>query len=539
MSKFSAIIRFGLFVTTIAILTPTAFADGIIIPQPPQCDPGPCTSPIPITQLAIEYHHVRVSIDNQVATTHVDQLFRNDNDWPIEGTYIFPIPKDATINEFSLWIDGVAVEGKVLTREEARQIYEEIVRTMRDPALLEYIDRGAVQASIFPIPPGGTSRIELEYTEILSAENGLLHYVYPLNTEKFSTELLEDVSISVRTKSSVPIRAIYSPSHEISLDRMDEFSFIAGYEASNVLPDKDFELYYSVAKEDIGLNLLSYRDSFGEDEDGYFLLLAAPSLKADRERSIAKDVILVLDRSGSMEGEKFRQAQEALKFVLDHLNPKDRFNIIVFSTGTDVYAASLQPASQTFQAKKWVDGLSSRGSTDINLALLEALAMVGDERPTMLLFLTDGLPTEGVTQSEQIINNVAAASPSNVRLFSFGVGYDVDTLLLDSLSQENHGATTYVKPNQEIDEIVSGFYSKITDPVLTDLYLDFGNITVYDVYPDPLPDLFSGSQLVLVGRYKGRGTETIELHGEVNGLRPRGDLLFSLVFGLRAKLVRC
>ena len=159
-----------------------AFADGIIIPEPPICDPGPCPRPIPIAQLAIEYHHVHITIEDQIATTHVDQVFRNDNDWQVEGTYMFPIPVGATISEFILWIDGEPVEGKVLTREEARQTYEDIVRTMRDPALLEYMDRGAVQASIFPIPPGGTRRIELEYTEILTAESGLISYRYPLNT---------------------------------------------------------------------------------------------------------------------------------------------------------------------------------------------------------------------------------------------------------------------------------------------------------------------------------------------------------------------
>jgi Ca-activated chloride channel family protein len=491
-------------------------ADGIIIPEPPICDPAPCPRPIPISQLAIEYHHVRVTIEDQIATTHVDQVFRNDNDWQIEGTYMFPIPVGATISEFVLWIDGEPVEGKVLTREEARQTYEQIVRTMRDPALLEYMDRGAVQASIFPIPPGGSRRIELEYTEILTAESGLINYRYPLNTEKFSTEPLEEVSISVSAESSVPIRAVYSPSHDVSIDRDGDFDFLVGYEAYDLKPDKDFDLFFSVAEEDFGLNLISYRDDLS-DEDGFFLLLAAPSVEVDPRISIAKDVILVLDRSGSMEGEKFAQAQEALQFILDHLNPEDRFNIIVFSTGTISYASSLRPASEADDARRWVDSLSARGSTDINLALLEAVSMAGKERPAMIIFLTDGIPTEGETDSDRIVRNIQNASPENVRLFAFGVGYDVDTILLDTLAQSNHGATTYVTPDQAIDETVSSFYAKVNDPVLTDLAIDFGDVVVYDVYPDPLPDLFAGSQLVVVGRFKGSGFETVKLSGEVNG----------------------
>jgi Ca-activated chloride channel family protein len=499
------------------LVTTTVWADGIIIPEPPICDPIPCPRPIPIAQLAIEYHHVKVTIEDQIATTQVDQVFRNDNDWQVEGTYIFPIPDGASINEFTLWIDGDPVEGKILTKEEARRTYEDIVRRMRDPALLEYVDQGAVQASIFPIPPGGTRRIQLEYTELLSADHGLIHYRYPLNTEKFSTQPLEEVSISVKAESSVPMRAVYSPSHKISVDRDSDFEFLVGYEDSQVKPDKDFDLFFSISEEDFGLNLLTYRDPLAEDDDGFFLLLAAPSVEVDPLQSIAKDVILVLDRSGSMEGKKFLQAQEALKYVLEHLNSEDRFNIIAFSTGTDSYSSRLRPASEATEADQWVDRLAAQGSTDINLALLEALELATGERPTMIIFLTDGLPTEGVIETDDILDNVREASPDNVRLFSFGVGYDVDTFLLDTLSQENHGATTYVTPDQAIDEIVTGFYGKVNDPVLTNISIDFGDIIYYDAYPDPLPDLFAGSQLVLVGRYKSDGFETIELSGEVNG----------------------
>lgn len=506
----------GVIAVSLATVLPVS-ADGIVIPRPPACDPLPCPEPLPIRQLAIKYHHVEISIEDQIAVTHVDQVFRNDNNWPIEGTYIFPLPLDATINEFVLWVDGEPVEANVMTREEARNTYEQIVRTMRDPALLEYMDRGAVQASIFPIPPGGTRQIELEYSQILSSDHGLIHYSYPLNTEKFSTQPLEEVSVGVRATSTTPIRAVYSPSHIVSLDRENDFEFTMGYEAQSVIPDTDFELYYSIADGDFGLNLVTYRDSSNE-EDGFFMLLAAPSIEVDRQRSIPKDVVIVLDRSGSMEGEKFIQAQDATRYILQHLNPGDRFNIIVFSTATNSYAPSLRPAAEAEQAINWVDRLSAQGSTDINLALLEALAFADSEGPTMLLFLTDGLPTVGETDSQSIIRNVTTANPKNARLFSFGVGYDVDTYLLDTLAQENRGGTTYVTPDMEIDESVSGFYAKVNDPVLTDIELDFGEMTVYDLYPDPLPDLFSGAQLVLVGRYKESGSETITLKGEVNGI---------------------
>jgi len=509
-----------LFLISLVVIAVLAFplparADGIIIPDPIPCDPIPCPAPIPLEQLAIRYHHVTVTIRDQVAVTHVDQVFYNPNSWQIEGTYIFPIPADAAVTNFVLWIDGAPVEGQVLDATQARQTYESIVATMRDPALLEYVGQGAVQARIFPIPPYGERRIELEYTQALPAEGGLVRYVYPLNTERFSVLPLESVSVSVDIQSSVPIRATYSPSHDIAVTQDNDNHTLAGYEATNVLPDTDFALYYSLG-ETQAFHVLSFRDPTDlTDPDGYFLLMLAPGVENDAQ-PIAKDLILVLDRSGSMEGEKFRQAQAALDFILDHLNENDRFNIIAFSTGTERYANTLRLASDADNARTWVSGLRAEGSTDINRALLEAVDMMNSERPTYLIFLTDGLPTEGVIDSQSILENFAETAPESLRLFIFGVGYDVDTYLLDSLAQGHHGTSTYVLPEDRLDEILSSFYTRISTPMLTNLELDFSGLTVFDQYPDPLPDLFAGSQVVVVGRYRDGGHVDVSLSGEVN-----------------------
>lgn len=516
-AKFT-LLAFILFVSAFILTTP-ALADGIIIPDPPICVPEPCPPgphPFPISQLEIRYHHVDISINDQIAVTRVDQVFYNPNDWTIEGTYIFPIPQDAAVTEFTLWIDGEPVKGEILSAEEARRTYESIVREMQDPALLEYADRGAVQARIFPIDSGSERRIQLEYAQALTAEEGLVRYIYPLNTEKFSTQPLEDVRVSVDIRAKQPIRAIYSPSHPVAVSRTDDFYVTAGYEETNVRPDADFALYYSIGESE-AFHLLSYRDSNDSaDPDGFFLALLAPRPDAAAQ-PVPKDVILVLDRSGSMEGEKFMQAQEALKYILGHLNPEDRFNVIAFSTGLETYARGLRETSEANEAIAWVDRQSAVGSTDINRALLEAASMCDAERPTYLIFLTDGLPTEGVVESDQILNNLAVNAPDNLRLFAFGVGYDVDTFLLDSLAQEHHGTSTYVLPGEPLDEILSSFYTKVSTPVLMDLKLDFGELATYDLYPNPLPDLFAGSQIVVVGRYRDGGTTDVALTGTVNG----------------------
>lgn len=494
------------------VYTP-AKADGIIIPDPPICDP--CPIPSPMSQLVIRYHHVTVNIENQVATTHVDQVFYNPNDWAVEGEYVFPIPVDAAVSDFILWIDGDPVQGEILDADQARRKYEEIVSNLRDPALLEYADMGAFRARVFPIPPMGERRIELEYSQALTAENGLVRYLYPLGTEKFSMEPLEDVSVTVNVSSSQPIRAVYSPSHPISIHREDDYHILVGYEEQDVLPDKDFALFYSIGETE-AFHLLTYRDpSDMDDPDGFFLLLLAPSVQQSL-RAVPKDVLLVLDCSGSMDGEKFIQAQDAVRFILENLNPDDRFNLITFSTGVEVYSSGLQPASEAKDALPWVDRLRAEGSTDINRALLEAAYMVDQERPTYLIFLTDGLPTVGEVDNQRIIDNLEGSAPKNLSLFAFGVGYDVDTYLLDSLAQAHHGSSTYVVPGEQLDEVLSAFYSKISAPVLTDLNLDFGDLITYDVYPHPLPDLFIGSQITIVGRYRDGGTTDVKLSGLVN-----------------------
>jgi Ca-activated chloride channel family protein len=448
----------------------------------------------------------------------VDQVFYNPNDWTIEGTYIFPIPDDAAVSGFTLWVDGQPVEGKVLDATEARQTYEQIVSSMRDPALLEYIGRGAVQARIFPIAPQGERRIELEYTQALPAEGGLVRYVYPLNTEQFSAMPIESVTISVDIQSSTPIRAVYSPSHEVGVSRDSDNHVVVGYEAANVLPNTDFALYYSLGETE-AFHLLTYRDpSDSTDPDGFFLVLLAPRINTI-DQVIPKDLILVLDRSGSMDGEKFQQAQQATRYILDNLNQGDRFNLITFSTGVEMYSNGLRPASEAADARLWLDSLRAEGSTDINRALLEAAAMVDPERSTYLIFLTDGLPTEGVTDSSSILSNFMANAPDNLRLFAFGVGYDVDTILLDTLSQDHHGRSTYVQPGMNLDEILSSFYTGISTPVLTNLELNFGDISTYDLYPYPLPDLFAGLQVILMGRYREGGNTDVTLTGEVNGER--------------------
>lgn len=230
-----------------------------ITPLPVPIEPPIIIPPIwNMDGLKIKYQRVDVEIEDQVATTHIDQLFVNENDWMLEGIYLFPLPPGAAVSQLTMWVDGEPIEAKILEAGEARQIYDEIVRKLRDPALLEYVGSSAIQANVFPIPPNDERRIEITYSQILEADNGIIHFNYPQSTELYTNTTLDNQSIRVEINSHDAIRAIYSPSHQVAIDRDGDYRATVGYEEEDVDADTDFELYYSVSPEDIGLNLISY-----------------------------------------------------------------------------------------------------------------------------------------------------------------------------------------------------------------------------------------------------------------------------------------
>lgn len=492
-------------VLSFGLLQTIALADGMILPDHPERG-----------WLTVTYHHVSVSIEDGIVITRVDQEFRNDTSFPIEGRYVFPLPHGAVVSDFSMWVDGERLEGKVLGADEARDIYEDYVRRVLDPALLEYIGRDTLAARIFPIPVDGTRRIELSYTEVLQAESGIYRYLYPLDTERFSAYPLEDVRIDVDLKTSSALQAVYSPTHKITVSKGTDKQASVSYAAENVLPRKDFILYYSVLPEEMGMTLLTYRAA---GDDGFFLLIVSPSVK-EEETTIAKDLVFVLDTSGSMSGEKIVQAKAALNFVLQNLNPEDRFAVVAFSDYPRAQSDKLLPVNDKThqQASDWVTKLYADGGTNIDEALVTALSLFeANDHPHYVIFLTDGKPTVGKTDPLSIITDASDANTVDARIFSFGVGYDVNTLLLDRLSLENHGTTVYVTTKESLEGSISAFYRKIASPVLISPRITIDGIEMYDTYPNLLPDIFRGSQLLLAGRYQVGGEATITMNGDVGG----------------------
>ena len=473
--------------------------------------------------VTVDEHQVRASIDGPIAEVTVTQVFRNDSHQIAEGTFLFPLPDDAAVGDFQMTVNGQVIEGQLMDSDRARRIYEETVRQIRDPALLEYVGRGLFRTSVFPIPPGESRTLQLRYGVVLSAEEGLYRFTYPLRIPGAS-QPARRTGVVVDIMSEDGLRAVYSPSHYIELERGGDYRATARYESQGGPQDTDFELYYGLGNESIGLNLLSYRPA---GEDGYFILLASPSIEVGAGEVVNRDVVFVVDVSGSMEGPKLAQAKEAVRYVVEHLNPGDRFNLVAFSTGARLWNERLAQASPDYvaDALNWIDGLQASGSTDINRALLEALAQLGRddtscERTGYVLFMTDGLPTQGETEPGKIIRNALSNQPeaTDVRLFTFGVGFDVNTDLLDTVSHELGGRSRYVRPDQQIDEAVSQFFTTIQTPVLTNVRVDYGDGPVVgDTYPFSIPDLFAGEQLVVAGRYRNGGEVSVVLAGKVNG----------------------
>ncbi|MBK7632783.1 MAG: VWA domain-containing protein [Ignavibacteriales bacterium] len=497
-------------IVLIFLLNNHSFADGFIV----ILRPNPLPNPFP---LEVVYHKVDVKIDGQSAVTTIDQSFYNPSNFQLEGFYIFPIPKGAVINNFTMVINGKETKAELLDSDKARKIYEDIVRQMRDPALLEYSEQNIFKLRIFPIEPKSEKKISISYTQLLESDNNLFEYIYPLNTEKFSAKPLKNVSVKIDLKSDDKLKNIYCPTHEVDIVNKSDNHSVISFEDDNTTPDTDFKIYFSKNSSTVGLSILTYKSG---SEDGYFLLSASPSIEIDRANIENKDITFILDVSGSMSGEKLEQAKKALLYCVNNLNAGDYFNIIRFSTEAYSLYNSLEKAEKKNinEAKKFINDLQAIGGTNIEEAFNLAFKNYKESnRPHFLVFLTDGKPTIGEMNDDKLIKRILDINKYKSRIFTFGIGNEINTHLLDRLTEATKAWRTYVGDEEDIEVKVSNFYDKIQSPVLSNLNLDFNNVEVYQTYPKDLPDLFKGSNLLVFGRFKGVGNVKITLNGKLNG----------------------
>ena len=500
-------------------------------PHPPILPPWP-RPPRPIHQLLpldLERQQVNAKVTSQVAITEVRQIFRNPTSQRLQGTFIFPIPTGAHVSEFSMDINGEQVQAELLDAEKARRIYEDIVRRIQDPALFEYAGQQLFKVRIFPIEPGPKKEVHVRYTELLRKDGGIVRYVYPLSTAKHDRKTIPDFSLKLELEAGRDhvLKTVYSPSHEVEIARKGENRAVVGMEQGALKTEEDFVLYFSERTgggAPVDLDFLTFHED-GSDKPGHFLVLLSPSAWEQQSKPMPKDVVFVFDTSGSMRGEKMEQAKKALIYCVDGLNEGDRFEVIRFSTETEPVFGELRDASKENRdkAKRFLDSVKPVGGTAIEEALTLAMRSASESsrkgRPADIIFLTDGLPTLGATSEEVILKSMLKAKKDGseaVRVFCFGIGTSINTHLLDLITEETRAVSEYVLPDESLEEKVSRFFTKISDPVLTGLSLKFEGVDwVRERYPKDLPDLFRGEQLVVLGRYqRGRADGQLILSGK-------------------------
>jgi Mg-chelatase subunit ChlD len=452
---------------------------------------------------------VDISVRDQVASVTVTDNVVNPCQSSVEIQYLFPLPPEAAVDQFTLVVDGRELTGRILDADEARQVYNDIVRRRRDPGLLEYAGYGFYRSSAFPLGPHASAQLVVHYTATCKKDGDMVELWYPMTTGRFCAEPVGHFNICADIQSATDITNVYSPTVELNVERKSPNHIVTRYEAHGYQPPSDFQLFYQSSSAEVGATFLTYWPD--HNKDGYYMMLVSPSPRLETSSVMAKDIVVLLDRSGSMSGEKIQQARDAARFVFRNLNPRDRFNLISYNDSPSLCFRSLQSANRRNieRALNQVDRVDAGGSTNIHAALDVAMSQFGNnggeyftdgKRPAFIIFLTDGLPTSGNTSETSILEDTRRANDADVRLFTFGVGYDVNVRLLDNLVNQNHGRSAYVKPNESIEAKVSSLYRRIKNPIMTGVTASISSFGTRNDCPAELGDLFEGDQLMRVGR---------------------------------------
>lgn len=483
-----------------------------------------------VPPLGLAHHRVELQVDGGLATVTIDQTWRNATDRPLEATYWFPVPRGAVVTGFELEVNGKMQKGEMLERDKARRTYEDIVARMRDPGLVEWMDKDLFQVRIFPVPARGEQKLRLKYAQPVEVLAGTYRLVYPLRTAEAAQRTLEDFTLTARIRDPAPIGTVYSPSHKIAVShpRNGGHEVIVGFEDERVLLDRDFVLYWGVSSQDVGMAAIAHKKA---GEPGYFLLSAAPRAALESKEVQGKAIVFVLDTSGSMTGEKIAQAKAALTYCIQRLGPDDRFDVLRFSSDVERWSSSgLVAASDAARRRaiEFVEGFEAAGGTAIDEALHAAIGAVGNERGALVLFVTDGRPTVGEVSSEAIVKALERKNAGRARIFTMGVGEDLDTHLVDRVAAEHGGTSHYVRPGEDVKVAIAALYEHIAYPVLTDVALTIDGVKAYAVLPHKMPDLFRGQQLLVAGRYRGAGKTTFRLEGRLGNETRRFEITVDL-----------
>jgi len=489
-----------------------------VVPQARVFGWAPRSEPIVVQNV-----RAQINVLEGTATTKLLITVRNPGRVQAEAVLLLPVPDGAAVHSFDFLGKASEPTAQLLSKEEARRVYDSIVRRSRDPALLEFAGYNVVRTSVFPVPPGGEQMVTLTYNHILAAELNRLDYVLP-RSESLEVDTPWEISVEIRSKS--PIATVYSPSHDLQVTRHDDRHVSITVDESGRVQPGAFRLSALLQRNGVAASLFAYPDpTVG---GGYFLLLAGvPTRISQDQNRLKREVTLVLDRSGSMAGGALDQVREAARQVIGGLEPGETFNIIDYSTAVALFSPKPVPADpeQRKVAGQYLDALRPVGGTNIHDALVEALRQPPSEgKLPIVLFLTDGLPTIGRTSELDIRKLVEEGNPHRRRVFTLGVGNDVNVPLLDRIAESSRAAPTYITPGEDVEVKVAQVFRRLYGPVLAgtsiatvDAEGKLSTRRIREQIPQTPPDLFEGDQLVVLGQYKGDDALRFILEGTYLG----------------------
>lgn len=525
------------FVFAVPTLTSAQIVqDGRAWPCPlPPCRMGqPCPMPACIAPNPAVFRQssdVRVELVDRVLRYEITETYVNRGNRVGEADFMFPLPKGAAFQDLKLSINGQMVSGETMNADRARQVYEEIVRRQRDPALLEWMGYGLLRARIFPIAPGEEKKVVVRFQTVAEREGDALRvdYFRGAATNQWATnqDAQSRTSFFLTYPADPMYGTAYSPTSSIfeqrygdDADRPDG-SGGSSFASSSRRSMRRFEI--REARGEVTLLIPVRRSNSAAitmlanapgNDDGFALITLSPP--AVRPAAIPRDLTFVIDVSGSMSGEKIEQARAAGKQLLQTLSPMDRFRLIDFSSDVRTFRDDFSVATRENirAADRYLDQLEAQGSTNISGALDEALSSkVQAGRLPIILFLTDGQPTVGERDASVIAANVAKQRGPR-RLFTFGVGADLNVSLIEQLALEGRGTASFVRPEESVERAVGIVASRLTSPLVTDVRVHADGVRLLKMHPSGPMDIFAGEDLVILARYDGSGDATLRFDGQ-------------------------
>lgn len=526
------------FILTVVLVWQTTAQSGVLIPLPSEKPDAKI--------LSLAVMNVEITIDNQHATVKIMQIFDNHAAQTLEGKYVFALPQTGSISDFAVWDFDQRIPGVMMEKRRANQIYESVKAQQTDPGILQTTDdtesTKGFSAKIFPINAYGTKRLEMEYTEALAVENLTAHFTFPLKPSYGETQIVGEFNLKIRVLNDfqfAPIKQT-NPAYPLQITKAEPNEFVGEFHALNVELKDDFAFDYQINAAENALSIIAYRAPeqisaydlrdpklTNQNADGFFQTNAIFAQKRDETRP-PKRVILMLDTSLSMYGDKLSRAVEAVDYFLHGLTAEDEFNLVLFNDEAEIFAA--KPISVTAenveQALDFVKKSSLGGGTNLKPGLqvaIEQSKKFSNGEPSIVL-ISDANPTLETTQTKEIEKVFDA---SNARLFAFALGADTNVNLLKSLTEKTHGYFDTARETEDIALKLKLFLEKIGTSDIANFKLASSNeANLYDIYASGTNSFF-GSDFSFVGRYKkptaqtinvsaNYGAETINLSREIN-----------------------